>query len=97
VFVAGVSESTTGRTVAMLHVLGAASGLVGAFAGGVLGGWMGVRQAIWVLAGLALGTVVLCLPAAVRSLDGRTVEARCDDQSQPLHSSANSATAGGTA
>jgi len=97
VIVAGVSESTTGRTVAMLHVLGAASGLVGAFAGGVLGGWMGVRQAIWVLAGLALGTVVLCLPAAVRSLDGRTVEARCDDQSQPLHSSANSATAGGTA
>jgi MFS family permease len=67
VIVSDVAEEATGRTVAMLQVLGAASGLVGALAGGVLGDWIGVRPAMLVLEAGALVALLLSLPPAVRA------------------------------
>jgi len=67
VIVADVPEDAMGRTVAMLQVLGAAAGLLGALAAGVLGDWIGVRQAIWALDAGALAAIVLSLPPAVRA------------------------------
>jgi MFS family permease len=67
VIVADVSEDAMGRTVAMLQVCVAASGLLGALAAGVLGDWIGVRQAIWALDAGALAAIVLSLPPAVRA------------------------------
>jgi MFS family permease len=67
VVVADVPVETMGRTVAALQVLGAASGLVGALAGGLLGDWLGVRTAIWTVDVAGLVVLMICLPPAVRA------------------------------
>jgi MFS family permease len=67
VIVTDVAEDAMGRTVALLKVLAAASGLFGALAGGALGDHVSARQAIWALDLGALLTIVLCLPAALRA------------------------------
>jgi MFS family permease len=66
VIVTDVSEDAMGRTVATLQVFGAAAGLVGALAGGALGEWIGLRQAIWALNVTALVAMALFVPPAFR-------------------------------
>ncbi|WP_432838232.1 MFS transporter [Dactylosporangium sp. CA-092794] len=68
VIVADVAEDAMGRTVAMLRVLGAAAGLIGALAGGFLGDWIGVRPSILLLEACALGAIAITLPPAVRAV-----------------------------
>jgi MFS family permease len=65
VIMTDVSEEVLGRTLAMLQVMGASSGLAGALLGGVLGDWLGVRQAIWVLYICAVVAIAVFIPPAV--------------------------------
>jgi predicted MFS family arabinose efflux permease len=67
VVIADAPPATIGRTVAALQVLGAASGLVGALAAGLVGDWLGVRHAVWVIDGAGLLILTVCLPPAVRA------------------------------
>jgi MFS family permease len=67
VLVADVEEGAMGRTMAMLQLFGAASGLIGSLGGGLLGSWLGVREAILTLDGGALAAIALCLPQAARA------------------------------
>ncbi|MCU7730691.1 MFS transporter [Actinoplanes sp. KI2] len=67
VIVADADEGTLGRILSALQVLGAATGLLGAVAGGVLGDLVGVRQALWLLQLGALAAVLVCVPPALRA------------------------------
>ncbi|GHJ42806.1 hypothetical protein Cs7R123_01480 [Catellatospora sp. TT07R-123] len=67
VIVGDVPEHRLGSTMATLQVFAAAAGLGGALGGGVLGDWIGVRPAIWLVDLVALGAVALSLPPALRA------------------------------
>ncbi|MET8154324.1 MFS transporter [Actinoplanes sp. NPDC049668] len=68
VIVADVDEGALGRVLAALQVAGAASGLLGAVAGGTIGEFVGIRPALWVLQLSALAAVLVCAPPAFRAV-----------------------------
>ncbi|GGQ88058.1 MFS transporter [Kitasatospora griseola] len=68
VLVAETSEEALGRVTATLHVYAGALGLLGALAGGLLGDRLGVRPAIWTLAGASALVMLLTVPTALRAI-----------------------------
>lgn len=86
VIVADVAEDATGRTVAMLQALAAGSSLIGALAGGVLGDWLGVRQAMWALDVGALTAVLIFVSPAIRAARRRR-EASTPESAEFVHTS----------
>ncbi|MFD8597366.1 MFS transporter [Kitasatospora sp. NPDC059646] len=70
VLVAETSEEALGRVTATLHVFAGGLGLLGALTGGLLGDRLGVRTALWTLAGTAAVAVLLVAPLALRAVRG---------------------------
>ncbi|MEV7122607.1 MFS transporter [Kitasatospora griseola] len=68
VLVAETSEQALGRVMATLHVYAGALGLLGALAGGLLGDRLGVRPAVWTLAGASALVMLLTAPTALRAI-----------------------------
>lgn len=60
-------EAALGRALAFLQVTAAGLALLGALGGGLLGEHIGVRTAIWVLDGGALGVICAIMPPAWRA------------------------------
>ncbi|MFF4653553.1 MFS transporter [Streptomyces sp. NPDC001380] len=65
-----VAEAMMGRAMAALQVVTSATALVGALAGGFLGDLLGVRAALWMLAGAGLLVIGAVGPSAARAARG---------------------------
>ncbi|MFD7639206.1 MFS transporter [Kitasatospora sp. NPDC059795] len=75
VLMAETGEDALGRVTATLHVYVGALGLLGALTGGLLGDLLGVRPALWALAGTAAVGVLLVAPLALRVVRDRPLPA----------------------
>ncbi|WP_329454400.1 MFS transporter [Streptomyces sp. NBC_01497] len=77
VLVTDMAEEVLGRSMAALQVCTAASALVGSLGCGLLGDLLGVRDTLWITAVIALVSMAVTLPAALRAIQ-RGAEAEAE-------------------